>query len=95
MFDVNVFALCICTREAFKIMKANNIDGHIVHINSVAGREVPKLPVPNFNVYPASKFAVTALAESLRQEMIYFKTKIKISVRIFLRFSIGDLKIDF
>lgn len=77
VFDVNVFALCICTREAYKIMKENNIDGHIVHINAIAGHHVPDLPT--MNVYPASKFAVTALTESLRQELRHLESNVKIS----------------
>lgn len=81
VFDVNVMALCICTREAVKIMKENTIAGHIIHLNSVAGHYVPNMPEPNFNVYPASKFAVTALTESLRQELRFLKTSIKITVK--------------
>ncbi|KAJ8913673.1 hypothetical protein NQ315_007390 [Exocentrus adspersus] len=79
VFEVNVMALCICTREAVKIMKENDIAGHIVHMNSVVGHYVPNLPKPNFNVYPASKFAVTALTESLRQELRYHESGIKVT----------------
>ncbi|RZC37291.1 dehydrogenase/reductase SDR family member 11-like [Asbolus verrucosus] len=79
VFDVNVMALCICTREAVKIMRENNIAGHIIHMNSVAGHYVPNMPEPTFNVYPASKFAVTALTESLRQELRFQKSPIKIT----------------
>lgn len=41
VLDLNV--LCIATREAVE-----NVNGHIIHINSVAGHKVPS--VPNFNV---------------------------------------------
>ncbi|KAJ8943913.1 hypothetical protein NQ318_019521 [Aromia moschata] len=58
-------------------MKANNIDGHIIHINSVTGHQVPAFP--GLNVYPASKYAVTALAETLRLELNSAKSKIKIT----------------
>ncbi|XP_044262330.1 farnesol dehydrogenase-like [Tribolium madens] len=77
ILDTNVLGLCIATREAVKIMKAGKIDGHIVHINSVTGHSVPK--IPNLNVYPASKHAVTALTESLRQELNQLGLKIKIT----------------
>ncbi|KAJ3660775.1 hypothetical protein Zmor_005206 [Zophobas morio] len=77
IFDTNVLGLCIATREAVKIMKANKIDGHIVHINSVAGHKVPNFP--GLNVYPASKYAVTALTETLRQELNHLGLKIKIT----------------
>lgn len=82
IFDVNVMALCICTREAIKVMRQKKIAGHIIHINSVVGHQVPVLPKPNFNVYPASKHAVTALTETLRQELCYNHSPIKVSVSI-------------
>ncbi|KAJ3651601.1 hypothetical protein Zmor_017630 [Zophobas morio] len=77
VFDLNVIGLCIATREAVKIMKENKINGHIIHINSVLGHQV--VNVPRINVYPASKFAVTALTETLRQELNHLGLKIKIS----------------
>ncbi|KAJ3660793.1 hypothetical protein Zmor_005224 [Zophobas morio] len=77
IFDTNVLGLCIATREAVKIMKANKIDGHIVHINSIAGHKVPFFE--KVNVYPASKHAVTALTETLRQELNHLGLKIKIT----------------
>ena len=79
VFDTNVFGLCIMTREAVKIMRENTIDGHIVHISSIAGRTV--LDIPDTNVYSASKFAVRALSESYRQELNRFGLKIKVTVR--------------
>ncbi|KAJ3651659.1 hypothetical protein Zmor_017684 [Zophobas morio] len=74
-FDVNVMGLCIATREAVKIMSANNIKGHIIHINSVVGHKV--IPFPGINVYTASKYAVTALTETLRHELNAIDSKIK------------------
>lgn len=38
-FDTNVLGLCIATREALKQMQENGIDGHIIHINSIAGHK--------------------------------------------------------
>lgn len=80
-FDTNVLSLCIATREAIKSMKENDIDGHIVHINSVSGHYVPR--IKRINVYPASKHAVTALTETLRQELNLINSKIKITVSTF------------
>jgi len=77
VFDTNVLGLCIATREAVQDMKANKVDGHIIHINSLAGHRVPN--IPNMNVYHASKYAVTALTETLRNELNSFGSKIKIS----------------
>ena len=74
-------------------MRENNISGHVIHMNAIAGHYVPSMPEPNFNVYPASKFAVTALTESLRQELRYHKTGIKVTVR--LRVGLAILKVIF
>lgn len=78
VLDTNVLGLCVATREAAKSMRENNIDGHVIHINSISGHSVT--PLPNYNVYPASKFAVTALTETLRQELTRMESKIKVTV---------------
>ncbi|KAF2904856.1 hypothetical protein ILUMI_01327 [Ignelater luminosus] len=75
VLDTNVLGLTICTREAVKDMRNNKIDGHIIHVNSVAGHYVPQ--VPNMNIYPASKYAVTALTETLRYELNFIGCRIK------------------
>ncbi|XP_060523996.1 farnesol dehydrogenase-like [Cylas formicarius] len=77
LLDTNVLGLCISTRETIKDMKAHNIDGHVIHMNSIGGQRVVFFPVSN--VYPASKFAVTALAETLRYEINSQNLKIKIT----------------
>lgn len=77
VFDTNVLGLTIATREAVKDMRENHVDGHIIHINSVLGHYVAQ--VPDLNVYPASKFAVTALTETLRQELNLIGSKIKVT----------------
>lgn len=74
--DLNVLGLCIATREATKVMREQGIDGHVIHINSVLGHYNTKM----FNVYSASKHAVTALTETLRQELNDIKSKIKVTV---------------
>lgn len=77
ILETNVLGLCIATREATKIMKANKIEGHIIHINSIAGQS--HLFMPTISVYGASKHAVTNLTEILRQEMVAQKTNIKVT----------------
>lgn len=72
--EVNVLALCICTREAIRLMQAQADTGHIVHIGSMAGHRVP-----GSGVYSASKFAVRALTEGLRQELRAANSRIRIS----------------
>ena len=73
--DVNVIALSICTREAIKLMRTlGNDRGHIVHISSMSGHRVP-----GSGMYSASKFAVRALTEGLRQELRADSSAIRIS----------------
>lgn len=78
ILDTNVLGLCVATREAIRDMRKNGVDGHIVHINSIAGHS--DFFTPECNVYPASKHAVTALVETLRLELRLAKSKIKITV---------------
>lgn len=80
IIDINVLALCITTREALKNMELNKVNGHIIHINSMSGHRVASMP--NNNVYPASKYAVTALTETLRQELTTSGSKIKVTVSV-------------
>ncbi|KAK4874252.1 hypothetical protein RN001_013612 [Aquatica leii] len=75
--DTNILGLCMMTREAVKSMRDNNVDGHIVHMNSLCGHMIP--PIIDKNVYCASKYAVTALTETLRQELNTIGSKIKIT----------------
>ncbi len=64
MLDVNVLALCICTREAIRLMEPK-AQGHIVHISSLSGHRVPAIA----GIYSATKFAVRSLTETLRREL--------------------------
>jgi NADP-dependent 3-hydroxy acid dehydrogenase YdfG len=64
-------------------MKKHGInDGHIVHINSTLGHKIPFAEglKTHLNMYGASKFAVNALTETYRQDFIFEKTKIKVTV---------------
>ncbi|KAG8310563.1 farnesol dehydrogenase-like [Homalodisca vitripennis] len=78
MYDVNVFALGACSREAINSMKERKVDdGHIININSVASHRLPVAPgsIP----YSSSKFASKAITEGLRRELAGQKSKIKVS----------------
>ncbi|XP_012707119.2 dehydrogenase/reductase SDR family member 11 [Fundulus heteroclitus] len=76
MLDVNVMALSICTREAYQSMKERNIDdGHIINLNSICGHIVINMADAHF--YTATKYAVSALTEGLRQELREAKTHIR------------------
>jgi NADP-dependent 3-hydroxy acid dehydrogenase YdfG len=65
MLEVNVLGLCIATREAVRDMDRRGVAGHVVHVASMAAHRVP----PGSGVYAATKFAVRALTEALRQEL--------------------------
>ncbi|CAI5693209.1 dehydrogenase/reductase SDR family member 11-like isoform X3 [Oreochromis aureus] len=74
--QVNVLALSICTREAYQSMKERNVDdGHIININSLCGHKV--IPFADLHFYTATKYAVTALTEGLRQELRAENTHIR------------------
>ena len=64
MVDVNVKGVLYTTASVIPHMLANK-SGHIVNISSIAGRIV----FPAGSVYCATKHAVTAFSEGLRQEL--------------------------
>jgi NADP-dependent 3-hydroxy acid dehydrogenase YdfG len=64
MIDVNIKGVLYCTAAAVPHMIAKK-SGHIVNISSVAGRTV----FPAGSVYCATKHAVAAFSEGLRQEL--------------------------
>ncbi|XP_077995604.1 dehydrogenase/reductase SDR family member 11-like [Glandiceps talaboti] len=79
MLDVNVLALCICTREAVKQMQEKNVEeGHIIHIISTSGHRIC-MNLPEANFYAGTKHMVTGLTEGLRQELGELNSGIKIS----------------
>jgi len=75
MLEVNVLGLCVCTREAVSDMRDNGDIGHVIHISSMAAYRVPG----GGGVYAASKHAVAALTEGLRQELRMAGSKIRVS----------------
>lgn len=72
MLDINVKGLLYVTKEVLPLM-INRQQGHIINIGSVAGKEA----YPNGNVYNASKFAVDALSQGMRLDLV--KENIKVS----------------
>ncbi|XP_037938580.1 farnesol dehydrogenase-like [Teleopsis dalmanni] len=79
ILNTNVMGVVYCTREAFRSMKKHNIDGHVFIVNSIAGHKVLTFPGSSMNMYPPSKFAVTAMTEIYRNEFLLFNTKVKIT----------------
>lgn len=80
--DTNLMGPVLCTREAFQSMRKRGVDGHIIMINSTLGHKVFYLvgQTASTNIYPPTKFGITAMTEVLRQEFQSFGTKIKVTV---------------
>jgi len=74
MFDVNVLGLLYATDAAIEMMKRQG-GGHLVNVSSVAGRKVTR---DSSGVYAGSKFAVGAISEGLRQELLQDNIRVTI-----------------
>lgn len=71
MLEINVLGLMYMVHAALPLMKAQG-GGHIVNISSTASRVAPS----GMGVYAASKWAVNAFSESLRQEAVAYKVRV-------------------
>jgi NAD(P)-dependent dehydrogenase (short-subunit alcohol dehydrogenase family) len=67
IFDVNLLGMVRVNRAVLPGMRANR-NGLIIHLSSGAGR----VTLPGMGVYCASKYAVEALADALRYELLPF-----------------------
>lgn len=80
ILDTNVRGLIHCSREAYRLMKKSDDYGLIININSVLGHILPFVG-GIMSSYAASKFAVTALTETIRQELVIANDrKVRITV---------------
>lgn len=71
MMDSNVNGLLYVSKAVMSLMIEHKM-GHIVNISSIAGKQV----YPNGNVYCASKAAVEALSQGMRQDLNSFGIKV-------------------
>jgi len=71
MIDTNVKGLLYVTRQVLPLVKKAPA-GHIINIGSTAGKLVYK----NGNVYCATKFAVDALTQSMRIDLLSYGIKV-------------------
>jgi 3-hydroxy acid dehydrogenase / malonic semialdehyde reductase len=71
MIDTNLKGLLYMTREIAPMMREQT-RGHIINIGSTAGKTVYK----NGNVYCATKFAVDALTQATRIDMLPYGIKV-------------------
>lgn len=65
MIDTNIKGLAYVSRVVLPLMIKRK-KGHVINIGSTAGHEV----YPNGNVYAATKFAVKALSQSIRIDVL-------------------------
>ena len=65
MIDTNIKGLAFVTRHILPLMVRRG-KGHIINIGSTAGHDV----YPNGNIYAATKFAVKALSQSMRLDVL-------------------------
>lgn len=66
MLEVNVLGLLSVTQAAIPHLRTAGEGASIVNVSSMSGRRVPS---PASGTYAATKFAVHAIGESLRQEL--------------------------
>ena len=65
MIDTNIKGLAFVTRHILPLMVKRG-KGHIINIGSTAGHDV----YPSGNIYAATKFAVKALSQSMRLDVL-------------------------
>jgi NADP-dependent 3-hydroxy acid dehydrogenase YdfG len=83
-FATNVFGLLAVTRAALPAMRARG-SGRIINLSSVVGRTT----FPIMGVYGATKYAVEALSDALRQEVAGFGIQVVIIEPGFVATSLG------
>lgn len=71
MIDTNIKGLLYITRLLLPQLKSQE-ESHIINISSIAGKNV----YPNGNVYCATKFAVDALSQAMRIELLPYQIKV-------------------
>lgn len=82
VIDTNLKGLMNTTKAAYRHLQKYDDYGHIINVNSIVGHNVVKFGrKPVVNMYAASKYAVTATTEVLRQELNYLQNrKVRVSV---------------
>ena len=84
-FATNVFGLLTMTRAALPAMRARG-SGRVINVSSLVGRTT----FPGMGAYGATKYAVEALSDALRQEVAGFGIKVVIIEPGFVATSLGQ-----
>ncbi|EZA60099.1 hypothetical protein DMN91_013000 [Ooceraea biroi] len=78
IMEVNVIAVAICSREFVKSIKQRNTSGHIINISSMTGHRAELIKVPA-SLYCSSKYAITGMAASIRNELLAANLDVKVT----------------
>lgn len=77
--NTNFTGLVHCSREGFRLIEKSDDYGMIINVGSVVGHSIP-FRENSLNVYAPSKYAVTAVSDVLRHELVnQGNSKIRIS----------------
>lgn len=68
LIDTNLTGLIHCTREGVKLIRKSDDYGMVLNVGSILDASIP-FPNPS-SIYPATKYAVRAFGEIIRQELI-------------------------
>ncbi|RLU14870.1 hypothetical protein DMN91_012757 [Ooceraea biroi] len=79
IMNVNVIAATICSRELVQSSKRRKTPAHIINISSITGHHAELINLP-MSVYPASKYALTGMAATLRNELTSSNLDVKVTV---------------
>lgn len=71
MINVNILGMTYVAKYASQVMKEQK-QGHLINTSSLAGL----ITMPQWSVYVATKWAVTGLTDSIRQELKPFDVKV-------------------
>jgi len=74
MWEVNIFAVCVAMQQALKYFD-DAIGGQIINISSLSAYRV----VNSGSFYAATKFALRAVTESFRKELVEAQSKTRVS----------------
>eukprot|EP00730_Choanoeca_flexa_P012198 TRINITY_DN3627_c0_g1_i1.p1 TRINITY_DN3627_c0_g1~~TRINITY_DN3627_c0_g1_i1.p1 ORF type:complete len:320 (+),score=90.82 TRINITY_DN3627_c0_g1_i1:64-1023(+) len=83
-YDVNVFGLVDTTQQFLPLLRQHQ--GRIVNIGSVAGL----IALDGAGVYSGTKFAVEAMTDSLRRELLPHGVSVSIVEPAYVKTAIGD-----
>ncbi|RLU15107.1 hypothetical protein DMN91_012994 [Ooceraea biroi] len=78
IMNVNVIAATICSRELVQSSKRRKTPAHIINISSITGHHAELINLP-MSVYPASKYALTGMAATLRNELTSSNLDVKVT----------------